>query len=223
MRPAQAPGVVERYRGRIGERIGELTFQEISTERADHGRVLGVFICSCGVSRDYPLGRILNGRARTHCGCRTDRGAHRTHGMRNSREYSSWQSMKARCLDRNNKDYPRWGGRGVTVCGLWVGSFEAFYEHAGPRPRGTSLDRVDNNKGYEPGNVRWATPVEQQRNRRDTFVWHIKGLTFQSHGDAALHFCVSEHTIWRWVNGQFDKRRNSFTPPRGDCNAIPRY
>lgn len=218
-----APGVVRRYESRIGEIIGDLTFVRISDVRGDRNRVLAVFLCACGEHVRLPAGRTLQGGYREHCGCKTDHRAARKHGMRYSREYSSWQAMKARCLDPNNKDYPRWGGQGVTIHDAWVSSFEAFFEHVGPRPQGTSIDRIDGTRGYEPGNVRWATPSEQQRNRRSAFRWHVKGLLFESLGEAASHFGVSEHTVWRWVNGQFDRRRNTFVAPQENCHVIPRY
>ena len=160
----------DRYTHRIGERIGDLVFAGISGKRADKNRLLGLFRCDCGIVATFPLGRVLNGKKKTHCGCKTDHGTHRKHGMRNSPEYSSWQAMKVRCLAPANKDYPRWGGRGITVCKQWIDSFEAFYSHIGPRPKGTSLDRIDNERGYEPGNVRWATPLQQARNRHNLTI-----------------------------------------------------
>jgi hypothetical protein len=145
------------------------------------------------------------------------------HGMRYSAEYRSWGAMKWRCLDPKNKDYPRWGGRGVTIHPAWIDSFEEFYRHIGKRPAGASLDRIDNEKGYYPGNVRWASRSEQQRNRTMAYRWHIKELVFETINEAAAYFGVSKHTVWRWVNGQYDKRRNSFTQPREDCYVVSRY
>lgn len=155
----------QKYQKHIGEKFGELTMVKTLSKRADSGRILAEFDCSCGNKAVIPAGRVVGGSHKS-CGCMTDRGAHRTHGMRNTREYSTWQSMKARCLCPDNKDYPRWGGRGVGLCQEWAESFEAFYEHIGPRPNGTSIDRIDNNKGYFPGNVRWATKKQQARNTR---------------------------------------------------------
>lgn len=212
-----------RYGQRVGERIGSLTFAALASQRGDNNRLLGIFRCDCGAQPTLQVGRVLNGRKRLHCGCQTDKGKSRTHGMRNSPEYASWSAMKVRCLDPDNKDYPRWGGRGVTICQAWIDSFVAFYEHIGPRPAGTTLDRINNERGYEPGNVRWATASEQQRNRRTSCRWHIKGLWFDACSDAASHFGVSEHTVWRWAHGQFDKRRNTYTPKREDCHAVARY
>lgn len=86
--------------------------------------------------------------------------------MRKSRAYNSWANMIARCTNKNNKDFHYYGGRGITVCNEWRSNFSAFYDYLGEPPEGTTLDRIDNDKGYEPGNVRWAPHEVQQNNRR---------------------------------------------------------
>jgi hypothetical protein len=78
--------------------------------------------------------------------------------------------MKSRCLDPDCKDYPRWGGVGITIHREWIDSFEAFFRDVGSRPKGTSLDRIVPELGYHPGNVRWATPIEQARNKKNLVV-----------------------------------------------------
>ncbi len=85
-------------------------------------------------------------------------------------EYHSWRSMRARCYDPNNASYYRYGARGVVVHEEWRKSFKSFFEDVGPRPsKGHTLDRFPNHSGnYEPGNVRWATQIEQNRNRANT-------------------------------------------------------
>lgn len=97
-----------------------------------------------------------------------------THGMHGTPTYKTWEAMKTRCTNPASKSYAAYGGRGVTVCTRWASSFADFLADMGIRPEGTTLDRFPNTNGnYEPGNCRWATRVEQQRNttanRRVTF------------------------------------------------------
>jgi len=132
--------------------------------------------CSCGVARLVKSGSLRSGRSKS-CGCLSrELVAVRTtnrntkHGLARAGKhhplFGLWKRMRQRCLDENCDDYPDYGGRGVTVCERWHADFAAFLEDVGPRPsRGHSLDRIDNDRGYEPGNVRWATPVVQARNR----------------------------------------------------------
>lgn len=100
--------------------------------------------------------------------------ATRKHGMYGSAEYQTWSHMKQRCLNVNNDRYEDYGGRGITVCARWL-DFMAFYEDMGPRPPGMTLNRIDNERGYEPGNCAWATRKQQQNNMRRNVSYRIKG------------------------------------------------
>jgi hypothetical protein len=90
--------------------------------------------------------------------------------------YRSWSNMHTRTYDPTHPSYPNYGGEGVLVCERWA-SYDAFYEDMGERPDGMTLDRIDNTKGYEPGNCRWATPKEQNRNKRDNVMLTFNGKT----------------------------------------------
>lgn len=89
--------------------------------------------------------------------------------MSNSPEYTVWRAIQQRCHNPKNTAYSDYGGRGIAVCQRWRESFEAFYADTGARPSPEmTLDRIDNERGYEPGNVRWATRIEQSQNTRWT-------------------------------------------------------
>lgn len=99
-----------------------------------------------------------------------------THGMRHSAEYRIWADMVARCTRPTNRSFKNYGGRGITLYAEWRKDFAAFYKYIGAKPSAHhSLDRIDNNKGYEPGNIRWATLEEQNSNKRNNRLVYYQG------------------------------------------------
>lgn len=106
------------------------------------------------------------------------------HGMTNTPEYRSWTAMRCRCLSEHHEASHRYKGRGITICDRWS-EFLPFFEDMGNRPEGTTLDRIDNDKGYFKENCRWATMKEQQNNRRGLKLITFKGqtMTIQNWGN----------------------------------------
>lgn len=136
--------------------------------------------CECGNDLVLSTNQLQRVRENADCGCGDGRVGvplghkyshpREKHGMAGTPEYVSWQSMKSRCLNPNTAKYPHYGGRGITIYEPWVESFEAFLAYMGPRPEGLSLDRIDPDGDYEPGNVRWADITTQNQNRRTKAV-----------------------------------------------------
>lgn len=93
-------------------------------------------------------------------------------------EYAAWASMKSRCLNQSARNFADYGGRGIQVCDRWRDSFEAFLADMGTRPSTKhSIDRIDNDGNYEPGNCRWALPLAQCRNKRSNHLVEWQGQT----------------------------------------------
>ena len=157
-----------------GQRFGRFVVLE-RAENDTRGRARWLCRCDCGtVKIKWP--HDLTSAAMKSCGCwhleRCARGIpSRRHGhvfgRRKSAEYAAWQNMLRRCLEPHHKHYRHYGGRGITVIQAWRDSFEAFLDDVGLKPSpALSLDRIDNDGPYAPGNVRWATKSEQRRNQR---------------------------------------------------------
>lgn len=169
--------MADRYKDIAGKRFGRLVAVSVEEIKAGY-RVYWLCRCDCGVVKSIRADGLASGVVQS-CGClgkerRAEASikACTTHGMasagyKRSPEYRSWSQMKVRCLVPTNHKYKDYGARGVAVCESWM-SFENFYHDMGPRPQGTSLDRIDVNGNYEPGNCRWADAKTQRNNRRDS-------------------------------------------------------
>ena len=149
-----------------GERYGMLIVARLVRMPPKNGRH---YLCKCDCGNEAVVSHShLAHKKETaikSCGCYRG-GARQTHGMSGTPVYKSWDGARYRCTNQNSPKWASYGGRGIKMCAEWMASFAAFYDHMGDRPPGTSLDRIDNDGNYEPGNCRWATASQQVNNRR---------------------------------------------------------
>ena len=129
--------------------------------------------CDCGNVTTICQSVLSGAKRQKSCGCYArENPSHLIHGYaakgKITPEYRLWTNMKKRCLSEGSRDSHNYGARGITIYGHWINDFASFLAYIGPRPTPQhTLDRKENNKGYEPGNVRWATSQEQNNNRRN--------------------------------------------------------
>ena len=136
-------------------------------------------LCICGTEKVVRSDHLVLNKTKS-CGCmasaltaeRNKKSA--KHGKSISPTYKSWQSMRTRCMNPNSDQFPDYGARGITVCSRW-NSFALFFLDMGERPAGTTIDRIDNSKGYSPENCKWATMTEQENNKRNNVVFEFGG------------------------------------------------
>lgn len=138
-----------------------------------HGQAMWLVRCACGSERNVQGAKLRSGES-TSCGCLKSAkcaAVNVRHGDasrgRLTAEYRTWSNMIDRCERHGNRQFADYGGRGVTVCARWRESFAAFLADMGRKPSPDhSIDRVNNDGNYEPGNCRWATRMEQRANSR---------------------------------------------------------
>lgn len=189
-----------------GQKHGFLTVLEF-VGIDEWGSALWRCKCDCGntceVRRPYLTGQ--RGCRFQSCGCKKWEGNKRPERRHDSRTYASWLAMRERCNSPNAVGYANYGGRGIKVCPEWD-DFEQFRRDMGERPEGMTIDRVDNNGNYEKGNCRWATPLEQMRNRRSNKMVTINGATKHVQG-------WDRHFGFR-LGATADRLKNGWPPER---------
>lgn len=163
-----------------GQRFGRLFAMWLVERDPKWNDHLWAFRCACGKSVDLRIKQVRSGHT-SSCGCLATEALverNTTHGLSRAhpREYRSWKDMRARCNNPNDSDFADYGGRGIRVCDRW-GDFAAFFADMGARPEGHTLDRIDVDGGYEPGNCRWADAGQQANNKRSNVVYEMDGRT----------------------------------------------
>ena len=200
----------------VGDRFGIITVTKV--ER--HGSKQSCeWVCDCipDVTHKLPASLLIQ---RKSCGCawhqkgNPNKRTNTRHGhtssysgigrySRSSYEHTIWTAIKQRCFNPNNAQYKFYGARGISMCSEWVNSFEVFLSYLndtmGGRPsENHTFDRINSLGNYEPGNVRWATMAEQQRNRRNNVKITIRGVTMTIHEWSRMS-SVAFSTIYRRV------------------------
>lgn len=151
-----------------GQRFGRLLVVALQTKATrEHPTTTWLCQCDCGRQRIVPRASLVNSYTQS-CGClwreQITKHGHTTHSS-HSGTYTSWKAMKRRCLDPNFHQFKDYGGRGILVCERWQ-TFENFLADMGPRPKGHSIERIDNNAGYSPKNCKWIISRDQHKNKR---------------------------------------------------------
>lgn len=148
-----------------GKRFGYL----VVIRRGRNYRTSATWICRCDCGTEKEIrGHDLRSGHIVSCSCQRNRNRNRrTHGMSRTAEYKAWRDMLARCARPTNKSFKNYGGRGIKVCQRWRDRFENFLADMGRKPSPElSIDRINNDGNYKPGNCRWATLKEQNNNQR---------------------------------------------------------
>lgn len=177
---------MKKFTDLSGQKYGRLTV--IETVGKIGKKYCWLCRCECGKQIIVRATNLVSGNTRS-CGCLHNEFISQlkmTHGQSKTRFYSIWSDMKRRCNNPKNKSYPRYGGRGITVCDSWNSNFFAFYndmhssylDHVARfGEENTQIDRINGAKGYSPDNCRWATIPDQQANRRSNRYITYNGET----------------------------------------------
>lgn len=158
-----------------GTKFGKLTVIGINHKGNDRKYYYDC-ICDCGTHCVVRSNALTTGNTKS-CGCLINESKNIKHGLKNTRLYRIWSGMESRCYTKSNPAYDRYGGRGISMCQQWKKDFTAFYNWSMDNgySKELSIDRINHNGNYEPSNCRWATPKEQNDNKRCNILITING------------------------------------------------
>ena len=171
---------MSKYGDLTGLRFGRLTVIGPTKFTRKSGEVEKAWRCRCDCGNESIVTptRLSIGTSRS-CGClqrEITAQLKASHGKCGTKEYRSWAKIKQRCLNPKHKHFKNYGGAGITISCGWRDDFQAFLDHIGPAPTDAhTVDRIDNSRGYEPGNVRWATKEQQARNTSKNIWVNVNG------------------------------------------------
>lgn len=208
--------LTSRAKDLTGQRFGRLVALG-PVGRTSSGNA--IWLCQCDCGNTSSVSNVnLRSRASKSCGCLQREligAAQTTHGLRYDPLYNKWRSMIKRCTHSTHKSYAHYGGRGIAICKEWLHDFRAFYDYVSALShfgkKGYTLDRIDNDGNYEPGNMRWATPTEQNRNQRSNHNVAYNGKV-QSIAAWADELGVRRKTLVSRLTNGWDVER-AFTTP----------
>lgn len=204
-----------------GNKYGKLT----AVERLDKSSNRDYnWLCKCDCGKDHitTIGRLQSGHT-TSCGCAVKEGAKKRekyHGMKDTLVYNSWRKIKERCFNEKDPMYQNYGAKGISMKKEWAEDFKSFYNYIGDPPDDgkeyRSIDRIDNSKGYEDGNIRWATTTMQARNKTLSRVntTGVVGVTWEDkvhpNKEKSTRYAVAQ---WKWLDGK----------PAKKCFSVKKY
>lgn len=211
----------------IGEKYNRLTViaYEI-VEKKQYSGTRWIVRCDCGTLKSVDPSRVISGHTKS-CGCLKaehttafNKRAKVKHGGRQDQLYTVWHNMKQRCYGKTYKDYPNWGGRGIRVCDEWKNDYAAFRDWAllNGYEKGLSLDRIDVNGNYEPGNCRWADWHTQAINRTCSMNYEINGEV-KNLTDIAEEYGIKYGTLYQRVHVYKWPIEKAISVPVRDNNA----
>ena len=208
--------VRNNFKDLTGQKFGRWSVIELYSRNKNK---TNIWLCECDCGTIRPgLGMNLRNGESQSCGCLC-RERHTTHGMSKSPEYRVWRAILDRCLNSSSKAFHNYGERGIEICRRWM-IFENFLSDVGRRSgQDYSIERIDNNGGYYPGNVKWATVKEQNKNRR-TNRWITFDNKTQIVEDWEREMGFKRHTILDRLKMGWTESQAITTPVRLNHKSI---